>query len=64
MTDLISRDDLRHQFHLLLGSKPFDCEPYQDGQYAGLRTALRIVDAMPEVNCECEKELPCMSSAT
>lgn len=49
---LISRDELRHQFNLLLDAKPFDCEPYKDGQYSGLRTALRIVDAMPE--CECE----------
>jgi len=54
VTDLISRDELRHQFNLLLDAKPFDCEPYEDGQYAGLRTALRIVNAMPEATCECE----------
>lgn len=53
MTDLISRDDLRHQVNLLLNAKPPNCEPYQDGQYSGLRTALRIINAMPE--CEVEE---------
>jgi len=56
VTDLLSRDELRHQINLLLTAKPFDCEPYEDGQYAGLRTALRIVNAMPEVKCECKED--------
>jgi hypothetical protein len=46
---LISAEDLKHQISLQLAAKPFDCEPFKDGQYAGLRAALRIIDAMPEV---------------
>lgn len=53
MTDLISRDELRHQVNLLINAKPFDCEPYKDGQYAGLRTAIRIINAEP---CVCDME--------
>ena len=53
MNDLISRAELRHQFDLLIAAKPFDCEPYKEGQYAGLRTAVRLLDKMPNHICEC-----------
>jgi hypothetical protein len=45
--DLIDRTEMRHQINLLLAGKPPMCEPFKEGQYAGLRTAARLLDAMP-----------------
>ena len=58
MSDLIDRAEMRHQLHLLLGAKPFDCDPYHEGIYAGIRTAVRLLDVMPAAKCECEGDKP------
>ena len=61
---LIDRDELRHRLSVIINAKPFDCDAYADGQYTGLRRAVRMLNEMPEVKCACEKETPCTSSAT
>jgi hypothetical protein len=46
MTDCDCYKNLRHQIGLILSNKPFDPDPYKDGQYAGLRTVIRLMDAL------------------
>lgn len=56
---LIDCDDLRHRLNVIINAKPFDCEPFTDGQYAGLRQAVRMLNETPAAKCECDRrELP------
>jgi hypothetical protein len=50
---LIDRDDLRRKLMAILNARPFDVDARTDGQYAGLRQAVRMLDEMPE--CEVKK---------
>ena len=49
---LIDRDELRRKLMAILNARPFDVDARRDGQYAGLRQAVRMLDEMPECDCE------------
>jgi len=53
----IDRDDYRRQLLAILNTRPFDVNARQDGQYEGLRQAVRMLNEMPAMAaCECEEK--------
>ena len=55
MTDLIDRAELRRKLLAILNARPFDVDPRRDGQYSGLRQAVRMLDEMPGCDCEVQR---------
>jgi hypothetical protein len=48
-TGSIDREELRRELMRVINAKPFDITTYHDGQYAGLRMAVRILDDIAEM---------------
>jgi hypothetical protein len=46
MSDCTVCSQLRAQLNILLASRPFDLDPWHDGQYSGLRSIIKLMDTL------------------